>query len=70
MMTVYGIKMQEDEIKGIRDYFINKYKSKEIPKSAFIELLATKFEKKSDAAEGRKALYDIRNRLEVLKSTP
>jgi len=70
MLTDYGIKMQEDEIKGIRDYFMNKYKSKEIPNSAFTELLNTKFEKKTDAAEARKSLYDIRNRLEVQKQTP
>lgn len=70
MYQEYQIKMQDDEIKGISQYFINKYKSKEIPKSAFIELLQTKFEKKSDAAEARKALYDVRNKLEVQKMTP
>ena len=62
--------MEADEVKIMRDYFMNKYKSKEISKTAFTELLKTKFENKHDAAEARKALYDVKHKLEVMKITP
>jgi hypothetical protein len=62
--------MEEDEVKIMRDYFLNKYKSKEISKTAFTELLKTKFERKHDVAEARKALYDVKHKLEVMKMTP
>jgi hypothetical protein len=62
--------MEADEVKIMRDYFMNKYKSKEISKTAFTELLKTKFENKHDAAEARKALYDVKHKLEVMKMTP
>ena len=62
--------MEADEVKIMRDYFMNKYKSKEISKTAFTELLKTKFENKHDKAEARKALYDVKHKLEVMKMTP
>lgn len=70
LLSKFQIKLQDDEIRGIKQYFQNKHKSTDIPKSAFVDLLKTTFEKKFDAAEARKALYDIRNRLEVTKVPP
>lgn len=50
---------------------MNKYKTKEISKTAFIDLLSTEFRsQKCDAAVARKSLYDIRGRVEVMKTTP
>lgn len=63
------IKLQDDEVKVIKDYFQNKFKTIQITKAAFRELLNTQFEKKSDAAEARKALYDIKHKLETTKTT-
>lgn len=48
---------------------MNKYKAKEIAKSAFVELIQTNFERKIDQNEARKALFDIRNRLEMNKKS-
>ena len=57
------IKMIDDEVKVIKDYFFNKFKSNQISKNDFEKLLNHKFEKKSDAVDARKALYEIRNKL-------
>lgn len=70
LMQDYQIRLQDDEVRAIRDYFMNKYKTKEISKSAFNELLSTDFKtQKCDTAEARKSLYDVRGRLEVQKTT-
>ena len=55
--------MIDDEVKVIKDYFFNKFKSNQISKNDFEKLLNHKFEKKSDAVDARKALYEIRNKL-------
>lgn len=70
LMTDYQIRLQDDEIRALRDYFMNKYKTREISQTAFFELLQTKFERKSDPAEARKALHDIKGKLEMEKKSP
>ena len=68
--TDHGINLHDDEVRAIKDYFVNKFRAPQITKQAFIELLQTKFEVKSDSSEARKCLVDIRNKLEVMKKTP
>jgi len=70
MFEVHNIKMDADEVKIMRDYFMNKYKAKEISKTAFTELLKTKFETKHDKHEAKKSLKDVKHKLEVIKITP
>ena len=70
MFEVHKIKMDADEVKIMRDYFMNKYKTKEISKTAFTELLKTKFETKHDKHEAKKSLKDVKHKLEVIKITP
>jgi Ca2+-binding EF-hand superfamily protein len=66
----HGIVLHEEEVRTVKEYFVNKYRSQQISKQAFVELLTTKFEKKSDGVEARKCLVDVRNKLEMMKKTP
>jgi Ca2+-binding EF-hand superfamily protein len=46
----FSISLEQDEVKGITDFFVNKYKTKEISKTAFIDLLQNShFKNKADA---------------------
>lgn len=67
----FSITLEQDEVKGITDFFVNKYKTKEITKTAFIDLLQnSQFKNKADAQEARKSLYDLKQRFETTKTTP
>lgn len=66
----HGIALHEEEVRTVKEYFMNKYRTQQITKTAFVELLTTKFEKKSDSVEARKCLVDIRNKLETMKKSP
>ena len=67
----FSISLEQDEVKGITDFFVNKYKTKEISKTAFIDLLLnSQFKNKADAQEARKSLYDLKQRFETTKTTP
>jgi Ca2+-binding EF-hand superfamily protein len=66
----HGIILQDEELRTVKEYFMNKYRSQQISKQAFVELLTTKFEMKSDGVEARKCLVDVRNKLDAIKKTP
>lgn len=62
-----GVQLQEEEVRVIRDFFVHKYRSNEISKQHFAELLATRFERKVDTIEAKKALSDTRAGLETAR---
>jgi len=66
----HGIILHAEELRTVKEYFMNKYRSQQISKQAFVELLTTKFETKSDGVEARKCLVDVRNKLDAMKKTP
>jgi len=70
LISDHGITLHDEEVRTVKDYFQNKYRTQQITKQAFVELLTTKFEQKSDALEARKCLVDVRNKLEMMKKQP
>lgn len=60
------VEMIQDEITALNDYFMAKYKHKQIKVNEFHDLLSTKFERKHDQAEAKKSLQDIKGRLSNL----
>lgn len=57
-------------MRTIREFFQHKYRSNEVTKQHFIELLNTRFEKKSDAQEARKSLSDLKSKFEATRKSP
>ena len=44
----YQIELTDDEVVGIKTYFFNKYKTEQISRKAFLEVIGTKFERQHD----------------------
>mmetsp|Transcript_46373 Transcript_46373/g.61418 ORF Transcript_46373/g.61418 Transcript_46373/m.61418 type:complete len:136 (+) Transcript_46373:2589-2996(+) len=62
-----GIKIGQDDMAMIRDYFLAKTRTEQINKTDFIELMNTNFERKFDQQAARKSLSDIKLKAEELK---
>ena len=64
-----NIKLTDDEVQSIKEYFINKHHSSEIRKMDFIDLINTKFERHFDTEEAKQSLITVKQKLASMNST-
>ncbi|CDW85652.1 protein fantom [Stylonychia lemnae] len=63
--------MMDDEIQTIKEYFLNKFKSYEIFKQDFFDLLSTKFDNTSDQTEATESMKLLRIKFaQITNKTP
>lgn len=62
-----GIRMSDDDVAMIKEYFRAKTRREQIGKQDFLALLGTTFERKFDQAAARKSLSDIKMKAEEMK---
>lgn len=62
-----GIKLSEEDIQMIKDYFRAKTRTEQINKNDFLELMSRQFERKFDQMAAKKSLSDIKMKCEELK---
>lgn len=55
----------EKEVSLLKDFFHSKYHTSEINRSAFEELLNTKFKNQCDRTQAKRSLLDIKSNLEM-----
>ena len=62
-----GIRMSDEDVAMIKEYFRAKTRREQIGKQEFLALLGTTFERKFDQAAARKSLSDIKMKAEEMK---
>ena len=61
-----GLPLTDEETNVLNDFFKHKYRSTEITKKAFTEMMETKFKREVDEKDAQKALVDVRNKLDQM----
>ena len=66
-LATAGIRMSDDDVAMIKEYFRVKTRREQINRQDFLTLMSTTFERKFDQAAARKSLSDIKMKAEEMK---
>ena len=66
-LAAAGIRMSDDDVAMIKEYFRVKTRREQINRQDFLTLMSTTFERKFDQAAARKSLSDIKMKAEEMK---
>ena len=66
-LAAAGIRMSDDDVAMIKEYFRVKTRREQINRQDFLTLMSTTFERKFDQAAARKSLSDVKMKAEEMK---